>query len=78
MIGRLDRLGRVQHRRRCEQFAGAPDVGPALGAGEQAIVADAVEPLRQDVQQKATDKLVDGERHGAAALGAVASVARAS
>ena len=44
MIGWLDRLGRFRHwRRRGEQFAGAGEVGAAFAAGEQAVVADAVE-----------------------------------
>ena len=34
------------------------DVGFAGGAREQAVVADAVEPFGQDVEQKAPDELV--------------------
>jgi hypothetical protein len=37
-------------------------------------VADAVKPLRQNVQQKAPDELVDGQRHGTVALRAVAAI----
>ena len=48
---------------RREQFAGAGDVVSALAAGEQAIVADAVEACGQDVDEKAADELVGGERH---------------
>ena len=33
-------------------------------AGEQAVVADAVEAARQDVQEKAADELGGVERHG--------------
>lgn len=35
----------------------------AACAGEEAIVADPVEPARQDVEKKATDELVGGEGH---------------
>ena len=45
-------------RRDGQQFAGAGDVGLAGGAGEQAVVADAVEAAGQDVQQEAADELV--------------------
>ena len=40
-----------------EQFAGARDVVGAGRSGEQAVVADAVETVRQDVDQEATDEL---------------------
>ena len=46
-----------------QQFAGAGDVLGALTAGEQAIVADAVEACGQHVHEKAADELVGGERH---------------
>ena len=58
MIEWLDRLGRFRHRGRREQLPGARDVGPVFGGGEQAVVADVVEALRQHVQQKAPDELV--------------------
>ena len=35
----------------------------AMTVGEQAIVADAVEAVRQSVQQEAADELVGVERH---------------
>ena len=41
----------------CEQSAGAVDVLGAFAAGEQAIVADAVEACGQHVQEKAADEL---------------------
>src|SRR5882757_6743971 len=50
---------------RGDQFSGARDVGLAGGAGEQSVVADAMEPLRQNVEQEAPDELVGRERHGA-------------
>ena len=53
---------------RHEQLAGARDVLGALAAGEQAIVADAVEARGQHVHEKAADELVGGERHHLIAL----------
>ena len=44
---------------RGEQLADALDVVGANGSCEQAIVADAVEAGRQQVQEKAADELVD-------------------
>ena len=55
--------------RSTEQLAGASDVGGAVTIGEQAIVADAVEPLGQHVQEEAPDELVRGERHRLPAVG---------
>ena len=43
---------------RGDQLSGARDIGLAAGAGEQPVVADAVEPLGQDVEQEAPDELV--------------------
>jgi hypothetical protein len=43
-IGRFDCINGKYGQ--CQQFAGAADVLGALAAGEQAIVADAVESLR--------------------------------
>ena len=51
--------GRALGRRRGEQLADALDVVGANGSCEQAIVADAVEAGRQQVQEKAADELVD-------------------
>ena len=53
-----------------EQFAGARDVVGAGGLGEQAVVADAVEAVGQDVDQEAADELVGGERHHLVAVAA--------
>ena len=41
-----------------EQLAGACDVVGAGSLGEQAIVSDAVEALRQDMDEEAADELV--------------------
>src|SRR5262245_49388279 len=46
-----------------EQFAGARDVIGGGAFGEQAVVADAVEALGQDVDEKAADELVGCQRH---------------
>ena len=66
-IGRFDCINGEQGRR--EQFTGARDVVGALGAGEQAIVADAMEACGQHVHEKAADELVCRERHHLIALG---------
>ena len=52
-----------------EQLAGAFDVVGAGGLGEQAVVADAVEALGQDVDEEAADELVCCERHNLIAIG---------
>ena len=62
----IDRLFRqVVVGRRCdrEEFAGAREAGLARRSGEQAVVADAVEPAWQKVEQEAADELVGAERH---------------
>ncbi len=46
-----------------EQFADARDVVGARGLGQQAVVADAVEALRQDVNEESADELVCGKCH---------------
>src|SRR5208282_4956410 len=46
-----------------EQLTDAGDVRGAAAIGEQAIVADAVEPAGQHVDEEAADELVDGECH---------------
>src|SRR5579863_7542696 len=49
---------------RGEQLANALDVVGPNGAGDEAVMADAVEASRQDVQEEAADELGGGERHG--------------
>ena len=61
-------------RRDGEQLAGEREAGLAGGAGEQAVVADAMEAARQDVEQEAADELVGGERHDLLPVGAVAAI----
>ena len=43
---------------RSEQLPGTRDIGFAAGAGEEAVVTDAVEALRQNVEQEAADEFV--------------------
>src|SRR5215813_4147087 len=59
---------------RGEQFPGTRDICLAGGAGKKAVVTDAVEAFRQNVEQKAADELIRAEGHGALALGAVAAI----
>ena len=54
-----------------EQLAGACDVVGAGGLGEQAVVADTVEALGQDVDEEAADELVCCERHHLVAIRAL-------
>src|SRR6267378_7092053 len=51
-----------------EQTADPGDVVGACGAGEQAVVADAMEALRQDVDEEAADELAGGECHDLLAI----------
>jgi len=52
--------GRVGGR---DQVPQAPDGCGASGAGEEAVVADAVEAARQDVEEEASDELAGRQRH---------------
>jgi hypothetical protein len=61
-------------RRHGKQFAGPRNIELAHGAGEQAVVADAVEALWQNMQQEAPDELVRRERHEALPLRTLAAV----
>jgi len=47
----------------CEELAAEGDFVAASAVGEKAVVADAVEAVRQCVQQKATNELVGIKRH---------------
>jgi hypothetical protein len=49
---------------RGEQLADALDVAGASRSGEQAVVADAVEAARQDMQEESADELGGVEHHG--------------
>src|SRR3984893_341870 len=48
---------------KAEEPAGQCDIGGPVGIGEEAIVADAVEPVGQYVDQEAADELVGVECH---------------
>jgi hypothetical protein len=67
-------FGRLWWRSRGKQFAGTRYVGLAGGTGEQAVMPDAVEAMRQDMEQEAADEFVRCERHHALPLGTIASV----
>jgi hypothetical protein len=49
-IGWLRLLDRLWWRRLAKQFTGLRDAGLAGGTGEQAVMSDAVEPRRQDME----------------------------
>src|SRR6185437_5585767 len=57
-----------------EEPAGQCDIGGPVGIGEEAIVADAVEPVGQDMDQKAANELVGIERHKLVTSGALGLV----
>ena len=69
---RLDRLWR--RRGHGKQLAGADYIGLACGTGEQAVMADAVEAMWQDMEQEAANELVRRERHQALPLRTIAAV----
>ena len=59
-------VGRRAFRRslgRSQQLADTLDVAGSNRAGEQAVMSDAMETARQDVQEKAADELGGVERH---------------
>jgi|SRR6267142_4103678 hypothetical protein len=58
------RLGFFWARRHGEQLARVRNVCGSVAAGEQPIVSDAMEALRQRVDQEAADELVGRQRHG--------------
>ena len=57
-----------------EQFASTRDVVGAGGFGQQAVVADAVEALGQDVDEESADELVCGECHALVSISALDTV----
>src|SRR5580658_10387518 len=62
-IGTVRVVGLLGRFRNLKQLTGTDDVlGPAT-IGEQAIMADAVEPVGQHVHEEAADELVDVESH---------------
>src|ERR1700691_6116917 len=68
-VGRLLLLHRLHRCRRRDQFARPRDGLRLAAAGQQPVVPDAVEAVRQDVDQKPADELAWLERHGLIAAG---------
>jgi len=73
-IDRFFAVGVFWHGRDVEQLAGEIEAGLAGGAGKQAIMPDAMEAAREDMEQEAADKLVGWECHDALAVGPVAAI----
>src|SRR5215813_160935 len=66
-IGLAGLLGRSLFGRRwveVQELTHGLDGLGAIAAGEQAVMANAMEALGQDVDEEAADELVDVERHG--------------
>ncbi len=59
-----DRIGLVLGRLDVEQLTGPSQVLGASAIGEEAVMADAVEARRQDVEEKAADELRYRQGHG--------------
>jgi len=57
-----------------EQLTRACDVVGAGAAGEQAVVTDAMEASRQDVDQEAADELAGGQCHDLLALATIGAI----
>lgn len=51
---------------RIEQAAAQRQLVGAMTIGEQPVMANTIEPVRQDVKQEAANELASGERHGLA------------
>src|SRR5260370_30509274 len=66
-VGGLDSVDRDEWN--CEQLTDACNILGASWAGQQTVVTDAVEALRQHMHQEAADELVGIERHHAVSLG---------
>ena len=73
-LGAAGHLGFRLRRRHIEQTARLGDVVGARAAGEQAVVADAVEALRQDVDQESADKLGGSECHDLLAITTIGAI----
>ena len=52
-----------------EQLPSTRDVGLAASTGQEAVMTDAVEALRKNVEQEAADEFVRAQGHGALAIG---------
>ena len=68
------RMIKLDWRRGVEQGSQTVEIGGALAVGEQTVMPDPVEPVRKDVDQKASDELERLEAHGSLPKATVASV----
>src|SRR5665213_4121738 len=73
-IGRFRRHVVMRRRRDSEQFACAFEAGLAGSAGEQAVMADAMEAAWQHVEQETANELVRSKRHDPLPVSAVAAI----
>jgi len=71
MIGRLVGVIIGRFGSNLEQLAGKRQAGVADRARQQAMVANSMEPARQNVEQEAPDELVGTDSHDPLTLGAV-------
>ena len=63
MVGRFFRFGLLDRCSDAQQLAGERHGVLVRRAGEQAIMPDAMEAARQDMDQEAADELVRRQRH---------------
>ena len=61
--GALRNVHNLQLRSGRQQLADAREFGLPIAVGKKAVMADALEPVGQDVEQKAADELGRRERH---------------
>src|SRR5690606_38746358 len=73
-VRRVFGCGVIGRRGGVQKLAGTGDVGLACAASEQAIVPNAMEAARQNMQQEAADELVGGDGHELLPVGAGAAV----
>ena len=57
--------------RNAQELAKPSDVGGLIAVGKQAIVADAVKALGEDVHEETADELMGVERHRLPAIGSI-------
>jgi len=74
MIGRFVGLGLVDWRGDAQQPEGQRHGLLVRRTGEQAVMPDAVEAARQDVDQEAADELVGRQRHDLLTFSAIAAI----
>src|SRR6516164_5518885 len=60
-----------RRRRQVQEFTHDLNCFGAIAAGEQSVLADAVDTLGEDVAEEATDELADVERHCRVAAGSL-------